>query len=92
MSRAQGFLWSADVTGMQVLLNKGTVFRQHRTKAHAVLDGEYGATRAIFEAGYSIDCPLLAYQGVDWRNKSNWQCNKHLHPVSCSRYTAPHPT
>ena len=55
------------------------------SRAHAILDGEYGATRAIFDAGYTIDCPLLAYQGVDWRNRSNWQCNKHLHPVSRAR-------
>jgi hypothetical protein len=31
---------------------------------------------AIMEAGYNLDSLMLKYQGVDWRNKSNWHCNR----------------
>jgi hypothetical protein len=26
-------------------------------------------------AGYNLDCLLARYQGVDWRNRDNWNCN-----------------
>lgn len=76
--KVEGYAWATDAVGLGVLLRKRTVFRQHATKVDAIFDGEYGATRAIFAAGYTIDTPLLAYQGVDWRRESS--CNKNMHP------------
>lgn len=29
----------------------------------------------MLDAGYNIDCLMLRYQGVDFRNKDNWECN-----------------
>jgi hypothetical protein len=36
---------------------------------------EMGSSAAILSAGYNIDSLMLRYQGVDWRNRSNWGCN-----------------
>lgn len=35
----------------------------------------------MFEAGYTIDSFLTRYQGVDWRNQDNWECNHALSPI-----------
>ncbi len=34
--------------------------------ADVVVNSEIGASRAIFDAGYSIDCLMSRYQGVNW--------------------------
>lgn len=37
--------------------------------------GELGSSLELLEAGYSIDCLMTRYQGVDWSDKNNWGCN-----------------
>jgi hypothetical protein len=41
------------------------------------LNGEYGLSTAIFDAGFTVDTPLYKYQNVDWRNPVNNGCNKN---------------
>ena len=40
-----------------------------------IYHSEVGASRAILNAGYTLDALMLRYKGVDWRNQSNWHCN-----------------
>lgn len=30
---------------------------------------------AILRAGYNLDSFMVRYQGVDWTNEANWECN-----------------
>ena len=61
--------------GLQLLIDEGSVFECYDTLQDVVWFSEVGASRAILKAGYSIDCLMLKYVGVDWHNKSNWDCN-----------------
>ena len=41
---------------------QGTVFRCHDDMAQLVMQSELGASRAILDAGYNLDCLLIRYQ------------------------------
>ena len=72
--------------GVAAVLKRRTVFTDHGSKVAAIISGEYGLTKAILDAGYTIDTLQLAYQGVDWRDKRNWKCNGGKHPSRESTY------
>lgn len=57
-------LW-ADNTTLQCYDSMGEVIH------HA----ELGASAVLLEAGYTIDSLMTRYQGVDWRDQRNWDCN-----------------
>ena len=84
--KVEGYAWATDQVGLQVLLDRKTVFQSHPDKVSAILNGEYGMNTAIFKAGYTIDSLLLAYQGLDWTNRSNWGCNGNQHPSRSGTY------
>ena len=42
---------------------------------------EIGASAAILDNGYNLDCLLVKYQGVDWRNSSFHDCNGGHNPT-----------
>ena len=84
--KVEGYAWATDQVGLQVLLDRKTVFQSHPDKVSAILNGEYGMNTAIFKAGYTIDSLLLAYQGLDWTNRSNWGCNDNQHPSRSGTY------
>lgn len=58
-----------------MLLDDKDIFGCYEELLDVVFYSEVSASRAIFNAGYSIDSLMSKYQGVDWREKSNWQCN-----------------
>ena len=62
------------------------MFVDHATKFDAVVNGEYGLSRAILAAGYTLDCLLYRYQGIDWRNPANWNLNDNRHPSRAGSY------
>lgn len=68
----EGFCFCLDKIGLQVVLDDKTVFTNHLTKTDAVNKGEYGLSKAILAAGYSLDCLLYKYQNIDWSDKKNW--------------------
>lgn len=84
--KIEGFFFATDSTGYRVLREKGTIFQDHATKHSAIVNGEYGLSRAILESGFTIDCMLTAYQGIDWKNKNNWNQNKNLHASRKGKY------
>ena len=68
------------------------VFRCHGSLKETIWHSELGASAAILEAGYNLDCLLLKYQGIDWRkHDAAWQCNRgygtvqsrSLYPAFC---------
>lgn len=61
--------------GLQVLLKDGQVFNCHKDIADAVYNAELAASLAVFRAGYTIDSLMLRYQGIDWTQSENWECN-----------------
>ncbi len=61
--------------GLKVLQEDGLVFKCYETLHDTVWNSELGSSVAIFNAGYTIDSLLLKYQGADWRDKGNWNCN-----------------
>ena len=61
--------------GLKVLQEDGLVFKCYETLHDTVWNSELGSSVAIFNAGYTIDSLLLKYQGADWRDKDNWNCN-----------------
>jgi hypothetical protein len=62
------------------------VFVDHLTKRDAVVNGEYGFSRAILAAGFTLDCLLAMYQGIDWTDRANWDLNGNLHPSRRDSY------
>lgn len=68
----EGFCFCLDKIGLTIVFNKKTIFISHLTKENAINNGEYGLSKAILEAGYSIDCLLYKYQNIDWSNQRNW--------------------
>ena len=61
--------------GLQLLLEDRHVFECHKDISDAVFYAEIGSSLTIFRAGFTIDSLMLRYQGVDWTNPENWQCN-----------------
>ncbi len=61
--------------GLEVLMQDPHVFACQRDRWDTIYYSELGSSLAMLKAGYNIDCLMLRYQGIDWRNKSTWDCN-----------------
>ena len=48
---------------------------------------QVGASAVILGANYTLDSLMLKYQGVDWADHDNWNCN-----AGCAFLTARTPT
>lgn len=80
-------LLSADVTvccwtvyynvqvGLHLLIADRRVFACHKDRWDTIFYSELGSSKAILDAGFNIGCMMLRYQGVDWRDPGNWDCN-----------------
>ncbi len=83
----EGFFFCLDKIGLEVVFNTNTVFVNHQTKQLAVNDGEYGLSKAIMNAGFSLDCLLYKYQDTDWTDTENWiDQNNYTHPSRANTY------
>lgn len=78
--KVEGFCFVTDNKGLEIIMDKKTVFKIHENKYSAIVDGEYGLSNCILNSGYSIDCMISKYRGIDWSDRSNWNMNSHLHP------------
>lgn len=72
--------------GLRVLQAAGSVFTCHASMLDTIWHSEIGASAALLEAGYNLDCLLAKYQGVDWRNSSFHRCNNGMNPMWEGRY------
>jgi hypothetical protein len=84
--KVEGFFFMLDAIGLSVLEEEGTIFYNHANKFYAIIEGEYGVSRAILKRGYSIDCMLPKYQNMDWRDPKNYRWNENLHPSRKGTY------
>lgn len=85
--RVEGMAWAATFTALTVAWKSG-VFQCFQDKRAAIIDGEYGLSRAVLAAGMNLDSLLLQYGNIDWRSSANWDCNKHVHPTRNGTYGA----
>ena len=50
-----------------------------------VVHSEIGASTAILDAGYNLDCLMMRYQGLQWGSEAardhEWPCNEGLNPL-----------
>ena len=84
--RVETFCFMTDHIGLSVLLKQGTVFYNNETKYDVVKNGELGMTQCILKNGYTVDCMLKRYQGVDWLDKANWSMNNNRYPSRKNDY------
>jgi hypothetical protein len=80
--------------GLQVVLQAG-VFNTRTCKLcddGIVVQGEYGISSALAEAGFTFDTLMYKYAHVDWDKHANWNCNdqaRALHArASCLECTS----
>ena len=84
--KIEGFFFMTDNIGLNLLKNEKTIFYDHSTKRDDIVNGEYGLSNCIFKHGYSIDCMLHKYQGIDWSDKNNWNKNDNKHPSTLNNF------
>ncbi|KAK9816513.1 hypothetical protein WJX72_001363 [[Myrmecia] bisecta] len=82
IAHVQSYVIATDQVGLKVLQDNGEVFKCYTDMDDTIFNSELGSSLAIYEAGYSVDSLMLRYQGVDWSDRSNWQCNAGLNPYA----------
>jgi hypothetical protein len=78
--KIEGFFFMVDQIGLDILKVNGTIFYNHPTKFSAIINGEYAISECMFVNGYSIDCMLRKYQGIEWRDSKNHKLNNSESP------------
>jgi len=78
--KVEGFFFMVDHFGLELLKEEKTIFCDHETKELTVIKSEYGLSNCILKRGYSIDCMIRKYQGIDWTDKIYWNLNNYKHP------------
>jgi hypothetical protein len=78
--KVEGFFFMTDSFGLELLKKEETIFCIHENKYSAIVNGEYGLSNCIFKHGYSIDCMLMKYQGIDWTDSQHYNLNNNIHP------------
>jgi hypothetical protein len=82
----QSFVVATDQVGLQLLMADGDVFKCYDHIHLTMFHSELGASKVILDAGYTIDCLMMRYQGVNWQDKSQWHCNSDESPYKESHY------
>lgn len=78
--KVESFCFCLDKKGLDLVLQKGTIFYNHSNKTDAILNGEYSLSKCILQAGYTIDCMLTKYNNINWLNPANHHLNNNIHP------------
>jgi hypothetical protein len=78
--KVEGFFFMTDNVGLDLLKNQGNIFCNHHDLFSAIVNGEYGLSNCILKNGYSIDCMIPIYQGIDWTDRNNYNLNNNIHP------------
>jgi hypothetical protein len=84
--KVEGYCFATDLTGLGILWRDARVFMDHATKFGCIVDGEYGMSRAVLGGGFSLDCLLYKYQGMDWSDPANWDQNDNAPPSRLDTY------
>jgi len=70
--------FALDRVAMKKFLEMRSVFINHQNKTDAVWNGERVLGWVAHEEGWLKDSLLASYQGIDWEDEQNWDCNHHL--------------
>ena len=82
----QSYVLATDQIGLAVLQQAGEVFTCYEDLHDTIYYAELGSSLAILNAGYNIDSLMMRYQGVDWRDHANWECNAGFSPYAENHY------
>ena len=77
----QSYLWAMNGNTLDFLLNSTKVFTCHESLHYAINDGEIAASRAIFQAGFSLDSLMTKYRDLDLRANFMIKCPYRTHPT-----------
>ena len=61
--------------GFGIMYRNGNVFKCHTDMWDTIFHAELGSSWTVLQAGYNIDSFMMRYQGIDWLDKRNWECN-----------------
>jgi hypothetical protein len=78
--KVEGFFFMTDKIGLDAMIAEKTIFCNHPTKFSVIVNGEYGMSNCMFKNGYSVDCMISKYQGIDWSDSKNYKMNNNRHP------------
>ncbi|KAK9835058.1 hypothetical protein WJX81_007588 [Elliptochloris bilobata] len=82
----QSYVIATDQVGLEVLMHDGRVFQCYEDMADTIFHSELGGSSAILAANFTIDSLMLRYQGIDWTDTANWNCNAGLNPYAEHTY------
>ena len=77
----QSYAMVTDHVGLSTLFSAG-VFTCRNDRWRTIYYSELSSSRSILDAGFSIDTFMLRYRGIDWHDKSYWQCNGGVSPLN----------
>jgi len=80
----QSYFWVTDIKGLSLLKN-ANIFACHKNHIDAIYNGELRASQVILSASYGIDSMMKKYQGIDFRQKQNKDCNHRINPSADNR-------
>lgn len=69
--------------GLKILEEDGRVLECYEAMSDTIYYSEVGSSAAILAQNFTIDSLMMRYQGMDWRNQSNWDCNAGCGLASC---------
>ena len=79
LPHVESTLMATDQVGLKLLRNAGS-FECYPTWREAKVKGEVAASAAILTGGYNLDCLMLRYQDIDWKDNSKWRCGNMIAP------------
>lgn len=73
-------VWATDSAGWSILTADADVFKCHESVWDLRYFSDVGASLAVLREGFTLDCLLARYQGIDWAAAASWQCNQRVPP------------
>ena len=61
--------------GFKLMQDDGRVFKCYDNMWDTIFYSELGSSLSILRGGYNLDSFMARYQGVDWTEEANWECN-----------------
>ena len=93
----QSHMFALDSTGLSLALNNHIFTASGKSIDELITYSELGLTDTIMNAGYTIDCLLLQYQGWNWEvlwrsfRRGRRKCNNGLNPNYEQAYGSSNP-
>jgi len=85
--RVESYCFFTDRDGLKIFAKNPKIFSVHSNKELQIIDGEYGASRALLNEGYSLYSVLAKHAHINWRDTRNWEYGeKSRHPTRPGMY------